>query len=233
MRWHALAALCALLTLAACGAAAPDGLTTPSVSPSAADLGGFKSTLEHPFILTTPGVLRIYEGTHNGEHRREEVEVLREPRLILGIPCTPVRQVISVGGLVTEVTTEWFATDVQGNVWRFGEESIEVEDDMAWRSDDSWIAGENGGRPWLTFAAQPRVGDLYAGYRPEGVDSLHVTSLDRTADVAAGRFEGCMEIVENPDDPADKDIILYAAGMGRVSEDSASGRIELTGIEHR
>ncbi|MEO6594432.1 MAG: hypothetical protein ABIP94_06745 [Planctomycetota bacterium] len=39
---------------------------------------------------------------------------------------------------------------------------------------------------------------------------------------AIGRFSGCLEIFENPDD-ADEDIILYARGVGRVVHSDRSG----------
>ena len=46
----------------------------------------------------------------------------------------------------------------------------------------------------------------------------------------AGAFADCLEIDENPDDPEDHDIILYAPSIGRVSESSPSGFVHLVEI---
>jgi len=82
----------------------------------------------------------------------------------------------------------------------------------------------------MMLAANPVVGDEYAGSHADGQDVMVVLSLDEIVTVPAGSFDHCMKVQENPDDPEDADLIIYAPGVGLTSEQSTSGRIELISI---
>jgi hypothetical protein len=231
-----LLSLLLTLPLAACGGASSGVLpvpTTPDAGPSAFSVGG----VDHPYFPITPGTVRYYEGEDEGRLRWEEVRTLEAARDITGVPCTAVQQEVFLDGMLVEVTTEWYAQDRAGNVWKFGEKSFDLDP-----IDDSWMAGIDGAEPWIAFFADPQVGDVYEGYRPGGRDAYEVTSVSETAEVPAGTYTGCMQIVENAEDdedddeedePDDSDIILYARGVGRVQEVNASGTIQLVAVERR
>ena len=212
-----------VLPLAGCGGS--DG--------SAAALPSFVSSVDHPYFPLEHGTLRTYEGEHEGLRLQEVVRTLDETRVILGVRCTAVAEEVSVEGALHEVTTEWYAQDVEGSVWKFGEESLELEDGQLVGSEDSWIAGVDGGVQWKAFPADASVGDRFLGYTPGGQDTFEVVSLSATAAVPAGLFQNCLQIIENPEDVEDTDIILYARGVGRVSEQSSNGKIVLVTVQQR
>ncbi len=192
------------------------------------DPGSFKAGVDHPYFPMVPGTVWVLEGVDAGRVRMEEVRVLHQPRMIWGIPCMAISETQFLDGVLSEVTTEWFAEDRQGNVWKFGEESLEIEDGTFQRRTDSWVVGEGDALPWMMLSSTPELGERYVGYRPDGQDTMYVQSLTATAITAAGTFFNCLEILENPEDIDDQDIILYAAGVGRVREISSGGQIELT-----
>ena len=99
------------------------------------------------------------------------------------------------------------------------------------RTPDSWIAGEGDALPWMMISAAPAPGERYYGYRPDGIDVMQVESLVASVVTAAGSFLDCLEIIENPEDVEDQDIILYSAGVGRVQESNADGQIDLVSME--
>lgn len=212
------------LGLSACGGnGVVGGATSPLVQSTS-----FHDIVDHPYFPTDRGVLLIYEGDKDGEPVREEVRTLRDTRHIAGVDCTAVEEHIYVGGELVEITTEWFAQDTFGNVWKFGEESRERQDDGSFIvSTDTWIAHPDGIHPWLAFPAQPVPGEVYYGASPDGVEEFHVISVTDTVPTPAGTFTQCLNLVENPDDPDDTDIILYARGVGRVSESNQSGNLIL------
>ena len=70
-------------------------------------------------------------------------------------------------------------------------------------------------------------------HRPDGQDQFEIVSLRATAAVPAGVFENCLQIIENPEDAEDTDIILYARGVGRVSEKSSGGKIVRVSVRKR
>jgi len=216
--------------------AAQGGPPAPPPTPPAAPVAGEEPLVfegytaageRHSYFPLVAGSYWIYEGEDEGRVRRDEVSVLAEKRTIAGTPCTGLEQRVTLDGQLAEWTTEWFAEDPAGNVWKFGEESFEMDDGELQPSRDSWQAGTRGAMPWMLLPAAPREGDRYSGPRPGGRDDLLVVSLFAVASVPAGVFSNCLQAVENPEDEEDADILLYGGGVGLVSESSASGRIEL------
>jgi len=189
----------------------------------------FAAAVNHSYFPLVPGTAWTYVGEEDGVPRREEISVLDDPVPILGVPCAAVQEQIFVDGELSEMTTQYYAQDLLGNVWRFGEESVDLEGGVPLPSADSWEAGVGGALPWIALAAAPQVGDLYIGTRPGGgTDEARVLALGVSETVPAGAFTGCMEVEEsNSDDPEDVDRIIYAPGVGVVSETSASSRIDL------
>ncbi|MHC4937753.1 MAG: hypothetical protein ACYTHK_02135 [Planctomycetota bacterium] len=200
------------------------------LSPGEPEAMSFEETVGHPYFPLEPGILRVYEGDDGGRFRRDHVRTLADKRVLEGTACTPVQQEVYLDGILSERTTEWYAQDSQGNVWKFGEESYELDEGEWVRSDDSWLAGENGARPWLVLAAIPEVGDRYVGNAADGQDAIVVIAIDAAIDVPAGAFADCLQLHENPDDPEDSDIILVGPGAGLVSEESGDGTIVLTSV---
>jgi len=181
----------------------------------------------HRYFPLTPGTQWIYEGEKDGQPTREEVRVLEDMREIWGTRCAVIQEHIIVAGHLAEMTWELFGLDSAGNVWKFGEESYELEDGELKRTADSWFAGDGDGLPWIAFAADLKIGDRFAGYTPSGIDKFRVSSLSATESLPNRSFSDCLELVENEEDADDMDIILYAPGVGRVTETNASGRLEL------
>ncbi len=223
-------AVSALLVLLLGTAAGGCGGGSTDALPQVLNAANYVEGVNHQYFPLTPGVLRVYEGTFEGEPRQESVHSSRETREIAGIPCTSMTQEVFVGGVLTEMTTEWYAEDREGNVWKFGEESFEAVGPEMVPTADSWMVGVDTPEPWRAFPAEPRVGEVFQGFRPDGIDTFQVLSITDEVAVPAGPFHGCLKLLENPEDPEDTDIILYAPGVGRVVEDNAAGRMELTAI---
>ena len=191
------------------------------------------SEFGHRYFPMTPGMGWIYEGTSDGVPVREDIRILDNTVIIWGTICSVLMEQVYLDKALVEVTYELYGLDVVGNVWRFGEDSYEMEAGQLVRTADSWVAGIGEATPWVAFAADMQAGDAYSGYSPEGLDQFEVVSTTTTATVPAGTFENCLELVENRHDPDDMDTILFAPGVGRISEISADGRIDLVSTTRR
>ncbi len=186
------------------------------------------SEVSHSYLPMRPGMVWVYEGYDHLRFRRDVLRVLAEKRLIHGVACTGVLQEVSLDGVLHERTTLWYAQDDAGGVWQFGEQSIDYGDGPARLTADSWEAGLNGDLPWLYLGADPLPGSVFGGEHVGHAERIVVRATGVLADVTAGVFGDCIEIVEsNPDDPEDEDLIIYAPDVGMVSERSNSGSIEL------
>ena len=221
----AVAAL-VLCSLSGCGGGGANGDGANGEAAATA----FARGITHPYFPIERGWTWHYVGESHGLVRAEEVRTLEQPRVIRGVECTAIEELVYEGGVLVGLTTEWFAQDAAGGVWRFGEESFERDGDTFFRTADSWLAGVDGYVAWRAFSPRPFVGERLEGRQPDGVEVLEVRALDAVADVPAGIFSGCLEIASNPLDIEDEDIILYAAGVGRVSDRDADGFTELVRI---
>jgi hypothetical protein len=106
------------------GACPIDQSYDPKVDPSR-----FVAKIDNPYFPLIPGTtFRHREGAEN----TVEVTVLSEKKMILGVSCTVVHDVVRESGEVIEDTFDWFAQDASGGVWYFGEDTKEYERRAWW-----------------------------------------------------------------------------------------------------
>jgi hypothetical protein len=53
--------------------------------------------------------------------------VTDETKMIMGVVCAVVRDEVKADGELQELTFEWYAQDMDGNVWYFGEDTAEYK----------------------------------------------------------------------------------------------------------
>lgn len=235
MRRSVVAFIAVGLAIAACGGTAepvidPGDGGEYSVSLNPAD---FVAVIDNPMLPLLVGSRWVYEGVEDGEVERVEVVVLPETREVMGIVATVVRDTVSVDGEVIEDTWDWFAQDVEGNVWYLGEDSKEYESGELVSLAGSWEAGVDGALPGIVMEATPAVGDAYRQefYEGEAEDIAEVVRLGESATVPYGAYDDLVVISEwNPLEPDVVEEKYYAPGVGTILEvvvEGGSGRVEL------
>lgn len=194
------------------------------------DIGG--SVAANPWLPLIPGRTLVYRSPDE----RVRVKVTKWIKIIDGVPCRVVRDVVTADGEFVEDTIDWLAQDLDGNVWYCGEVTAEYEDGFPVNTDGSFQAGVDGAKPGLLMLAAPTVGDTY---RQEfdlanAEDAATVTDLNGSATSPAASCAGdCLVTLEftplSPDVAEDK---YYKAGVGNIlTIDLESGeRTELVKI---
>ncbi len=210
---------------------AATGCNHASEPEAASRSGGVISTASSSYFPLELGVTRVYEGVDAGRFRRDEVELHPHPREIMGTTCVGLVQRIFLDNALREITVEWFAPDRSGLVWKYGEETLELASNGTPTGNEWWIAGIGGGLPWPVLPAIPRAGARIAAWGASGPEEFVILATNVTANTPAGTFSGCLRLHENPDDPEDDDIILYAPGVGLVEECSNDTKIRLVQIQ--
>ena len=118
------------------------------------------SVTPNPYFPLIQGNQWVYESTSidedDGEEKTETVTVTvkNETKLIQGIDCLVVNDIVEEDGEVVEDTDDWFAQDKEGNVWYCGEiarnfeffDGDEPEIPELVDIDGSWKAGREGGQ---------------------------------------------------------------------------------------
>jgi hypothetical protein len=187
----------------------------PVIDPTA-----FTTTIDNPFLPMVVGTTMTYEG--GGE--RDVVTVTPITREVMGVTVLAVRDKVYEDGELTEDTEDWFAQDVAGNVWYFGEETADCEGGKAKNAEGAWTGGVDGAQPGIVMLADPQVGDTYRQEFYAGVaeDMGRVIKLGQTVTVPNGAYQDVL--VTEDFTPLEPDVLenkAYAPGVGLVQEGPA------------
>jgi hypothetical protein len=237
-----LLAAALLIALVACGEGTAEqgedgGTTPPSVAPIAIppvdgpydweiDPANFVEGVDNPYFPLEPGTVLVYEGHSDGEREVVTVRVTEETKEILGVSAIVVRDTVRVAGEVHEDTFDWYAQDVDGNVWYLGEDTKEYEEGKVVSTEGSWEAGVDGAQPGILLPAHPRPGMTYRQeyYEGEAEDAAEVLSVDERVSVPAGAYSGVLMTRDStPLEPKLVEHKFYARGVGPVLAMTISG----------
>jgi hypothetical protein len=191
----------------------------------------------NPWFPLVTGNRWVYEG--DGESI--DVVVTSETKLIDGVTCVVVVDVASEDGVVIEITRDWYAQDVEGNVWYCGEiarnfEVFDADDPETPELvdiDGSWKAGRDGSEPGilLPFDPQPGIVIRQEVAYGEAEDVIRVESVTATENSPGGSCAGdCLMTTDfTPLEPDVEENKFYAPGIGLIVEiDVETGdRVEL------
>jgi len=170
----------------------------------------------NPWFPLVPGLKRVYEA---GEETITVV-VTEDTREILGVTTMAVSDIVTIDGVPVEDTVDWYAQDVNGNVWYFGEIAQNFEDGVLTDLDGSWTAGVAHAKPGILMEATPQVGDVYRqefllGEAEDMGEVLEVNGSETAP--AAGCTADC--VVTKDFTPLEPDAIEYkyfAPGIGNI-----------------
>ena len=200
------------------------------------DAASFTATIDNPYLPLRPGSRWVYEGPTEEGFERKVVEVTSETRVVMGVTCVVVRDVVTLDGQLHEDTIDWFAQARDGAVWNFGETTRKRTDDGGFTPAGSWEAGVGGALPGLVMQANPRPGAPYRQeYLPgEAEDMARVLTVAEALRVPLGSF---VEVVVTRDwsplEPGVAEHKHYAPGVGLIREEAVEGesyRVDL--VEH-
>ncbi len=147
MRFHAVPLLLigCLAFAAACGNGDDDD-SSPTDAPTAnatalasglpqgndpvdLDPAHFVVEITNPYWPMKPGYRWVYTETDaDGNESNVEVTVTTDTKVIVGINATVVHDIVTEDGEIVENTFDWYAQDVDGNIWYLGEDTEEYED---------------------------------------------------------------------------------------------------------
>lgn len=170
--------------------------------------------------------------------------VTDKTKLINGVTCRVVEDVVKKNGVVTELTDDWFAQDLAGNVWYCGE-SVRVFETFAGDRpqapeltsiDGTFKAERNGDKPGIIALAAPHVHDAYyEEFSLENAEDVaEVTSLTGSAAVPAAMCDKTCLVTRNTSSiDLDLETKYYAPGVGLILEVDPDGtRNELVTVTH-
>lgn len=230
----ALVLLLLVLPMSACGGGDAPAALPQGGEPVQLDPADFVERIDNPYWPMSPGSRWVYRETGaDGAEQRVVVTVTDRTKRILGIDAVVVHDVVTEDGALIEDTFDWYAQDVDGNLWYLGEQTAEYEDGKLVSTEGSWEAGVGGGQAGIVMPAEPRPGLTYRQeyLQGEAEDAAEVLGVDETIVVPLGRFDGVVLTKDfTPLDPDALEHKFYARGVGPalvVALTPGGGREEL------
>jgi hypothetical protein len=159
----------------------------------------------------------------NGESGIENIQIddTYDKKIILGVNCKVVHDVVYEKGKLSEDTYDWFAQDKQSNVWYMGEDTRKWNG-TTWVTEGSWEGGVNGAMPGILMLAHPEnyINKVYRQeyYKDSAEDKAKVISTTTTTSIQLGTFSNCVVTQETSRlDPGVIENKYYAQGIGNIS----------------
>jgi hypothetical protein len=205
------------------------------------DPADFVSGVNNPYFNLEPGrtlhfLNTIIEGADT-TYENIDVTMTSDTRVVMGVTCVVVRDVVTVNGDTLEDTYDWHAQNMDGDVWYFGEDTRAWENGQ-WITEGSWEAGVDGALPGIVMWGDPdqHLGEAYYQefYEDEAMDQAEVLSVDDTVTVAYGFFDTCVKTRDWTElEPGVEENKFYAPDIGvvlTVMTQGGNSREELVGI---
>jgi hypothetical protein len=205
--------------------------------PPQIDPANFVSAVTNPYFPLVPGTTFVYEGESEGVPTREVMTVTNQTKLILGVTTTVVHVQSFEDGVLIEETFDWYAQDVEGNVWYFGEDTQELDEaGNVVSTEGSWEAGVDGAQPGIIMLADPKKGKRYQQENAPDVaeDMAQVRRLNASVCVPYGCFDNVLVTKEWT--PLERGVVenkYYAPGVGFILSVTTKGgdeRLELVSV---
>jgi hypothetical protein len=203
------------------------------------DPGNFVSKVDNPYFPLTPGTTFTYRGETEGVPTRDVMTVTYDTKVILGVTTTVVHDQAYEDGVLAEDTFDWYAQDKAGNVWYFGEDTKELDENgNVISTEGSWEAGVNGAEPGIVMEANPKKGDKYQQEFAADVaeDMAQVIGFVDSFCVSYGCFNNVLVTKEWT--PLEKGVVenkYYAKGVGFIFGVMVKGgdeQTELVRVRH-
>ncbi|WP_027368745.1 hypothetical protein [Desulfocurvibacter africanus] len=189
----------------------------------------------NPYFPLVPGTQWVYEATSQDDEGEEVTEtitvtVTEETKLIESVTCIVVTDVEMEDDQIIESTNDWYAQDVDGNVWYFGEiaknfetfEGDDPENPELVNLEGSWKAGRDSAKPGILIPAEPQEGEVIRQEVAlgEAEDLVEILSLTGTETAPAANCDGDCLVTRDfsPLEPGISEEKYYAPGVGLILE---------------
>lgn len=179
------------------------------------------------YFPLVPGNRWVYEAADE----TITVTVTDKTKLIEGVTCLVVNDLVTdEDGNPIEDTDDWYAQDLEGNVWYCGEiaqnfelfEGDDPEDAELIDVEGSWKTGRDYAKPGIQMFADPQLGKTYRQEVALGnaEDVAEIVALDGDEETDAADCDGTC-VVTREYTPIEPDVVefkYYATDVGLILE---------------
>ena len=191
----------------------------------------FGPHVTNPWFPLRPGTTFVYAGSEDGDALIDIFTPSRHTKVIDGVRTRVVNDRLLTNGVLSERTSDYYAQDVCGNVWYFGEDTAELDaHGHVLTREGSWRAGVHGAQPGVYMQRHPQLGRRFRQEWAPGnaEDQFRLVSKHAAPRVPYGAFHGALRTHESTAlEPGVLDKKVYVRGIGQVVEQTVKGGTEL------
>jgi len=195
----------------------------------------YSANITNRYMPWVPGTLFQYEPVPNDDNVVNYVEVTDDIHTITvggkSVDCREVHDSVVVDEVLSEDTLDWYAQDLDGNVWYCGEDTTVFLEGGGIDKTGSWEAGKDvagigeNASPGIIMPASPKSGecDYQEFYEGEAEDWGKVMRLNATVTLknegllGGTSYEDCLETKEGSTaELGDIEQKFYAEDIGLV-----------------
>jgi len=205
--------------------------------------------IDNSYMPLIPGTIFYYEAETDDGLEETITEVTSDTKIILGITTVVVHDTAFLDGTLIEDTLDWYAQDVDGNVWYFGEDTegytydengilIDTSTEGSWEAGIDVAGTGTDAKAGIVMLADPENGLSYMQefYEDEAEDMAKVSNLNAKVSIEYGDYDDCLKTKEwTPLESGSVEYKYYATGVGLVYVEENHGKtvkVELVGIDH-
>jgi hypothetical protein len=172
----------------------------------------------NPYFPLVPGTTKIFRG--DGEI--VTVTVTNQTKTIQGVTTMIVQDdvVDECTGRLIETTQDFFAQQVDGTVWYFGEITQSVSENGLVSTEGSFLAGVDGAKAGIIMKGNPQIGDVYRQefFLGDAEDVAEVTSTTGSESTPGASCSGNCVVTRDftPLEPGGDEQKFYAPGVGEI-----------------
>lgn len=186
----------------------------------------FQARIDNPWFPLVPGTVYRYRERNGAETADDVMTVMPDTKVVMGVPCTIVHDVLTENGVVKEDTYDWFSQDNEGNVWYFGEDSKSFDERGTVSTEGSWEAGVDGARPGIMMHAKPAPSrEYWQEHATDAQDKAQVVALHEQVQVPFGTYADSLRIKEWSELETGSGMKWYARGVGFVRSEAEDGEV--------
>ena len=98
----------------------------------------FTHVVDNPYFPLVPGTITLFIEKAGREKREIRVVVTHETKTVMGVKCVVVHDTVTLDDKRVEDTYDWYAQDMGGAVWYFGEATKEFKSGGRVITEGSW-----------------------------------------------------------------------------------------------
>ena len=217
--------VCGIGLMTGCGSSDNGDAYSPVIDPA-----NFVVGVNNPYFPLVPGRTLNYLITNADGTENVAVTTTHGTKVILGITCVVVHDVVTVAGVLAEDTWDWYAQDKEGNVWYFGEDTKKYDGGIV-DTTGTWEAGVAGAKPGMVMQADPanHIGTTFRQEYQPGVaeDKTEVLGVDESITTPYGSQTHCVMTKDYSDiEPGVVEHKYFALNIGQVASVVVAGPAE-------